>query len=187
MPHTAHASSAASSAASARPCSPVLLALVLLLLAGLVLPAGQAEAATFRCKYFTLNLPRNWSLINGPFKKGGGETAVLGRRDHKASVQLIYGTSVKENFRTIVDGYAKSLKAKATYTSASQAWFDTQRKGQTMRFHFCQDEAESLLAIFILNGKPEDMAFVHTGMQTKYKGLVPQPAQTGGKAKGKKK
>ena len=162
------------------------LTLVLLLLAGLALPANEVQAETFRCKYFILPMPKHWSLINGPFKKGGGETAVLGRRDRKASIQLIYGTSVKENFRTIVNGYAKSLKAKAVYTSPSQAWFDTTRRGQTMRFHFCQDEVESLLAIYILNGKPEEMAFIHTKLQTKYKGLVPLRAQTAGTTKGKK-
>ena len=145
-----------------------------LLLCLLLAPLSEAQAGTFRCQYFTLNLPQNWKLINGPFKKGGGETAVLGRRDHKASVQMLYGTSVKENFKTIVEGYANGLKASPKYMDTSQAWFDTTRKGQQFRFIFCQDAAAQVLAIYILNGKPGDMDFIRTGMKTKYKGLVPQ-------------
>ena len=146
-----------------------------LLLCLLLAPLSEAQAGTFRCQYFTLNLPQNWKLINGPFKKGGGETAVLGRRDHKASVQMLYGTSVKENFKTIVEGYARGLRASPKYMGTSQAWFDTTRKGQQFRFIFCQDDAAQVLAIYILNGKPKvDADFIRTGMKTKYKGLVPQ-------------
>ena len=87
---------------------------------------------------------------------------------------MLYGTSVKENFKTIVEGYAKGLKASPKYMDTSQAWFDTTRKGQQFRFIFCQDAAAQVLAIYILNGKPGDMDFIRTGMKTKYKGLVPQ-------------
>lgn len=145
-----------------------------LLLCLLLAPLSEAQAGTFRCQYFTLNLPQNWKLINGPFKKGGGETAVLGRRDHKASVQMLCGTSVKENFKTIVEGYARGLRASPKFMGTSQAWFDTTRKGQQLRFIFCQDEAAQVLAIYILNGTPKDMDFIRTGMKTKYRGLVPQ-------------
>lgn len=149
-----------------------LLAFALLLVLALSAPM-EAKAATFRCALFTIDMPKGWSLVNGPFKKKGGETAVLGRRDRKASVQMLYGPSIQDNLKTIVEGYAKGLKGKPVY-NGNQAWFDVTRNGQQMRFVFCQDEPNNMLAIFILNGNPAEMSFVSTGMKTKYPGLVPK-------------
>lgn len=166
-----------------------LLAFALLVVLACATPS-QALADTFRCSLFTIDMPKGWSLVNGPFKKKGGETAVLGRRDRKASIQLLYGPSIQDNLKTIVEGYAKGLKGKPVY-NGNQAWFDASRNGQQMRFVFCQDEPNNMLAIFILNGNPAEMSFVGSGMKTKYPGLVPnnvfQPfpsqPQKGGKAK----
>ena len=133
----------------------------------------DARADTFRCPLFTIDLPKGWSLVNGPFKKKGGETAVLGRRDRKASIQMLYGPSIQDNLKTIVEGYARGLNGKPVY-DGNQAWFDATRNGQRMRFVFCQDEPNNMLAIFILNGNPAEMSFVSTGMKTKYPGLVPK-------------
>ena len=147
------------------------LLLAVLFLLPVLLPA-DAQAARFSCAYFSLDLPRGWSLIEGPFKKRGGETAVLGRRDHKASLQMIYGPSSARNFRTIVEGYAKGLRGKPVF-SANQAHFDTIRGDQKLRFIFRHDNAGKVLAIFILNGRPQDMNFLFTNMKTRHAGLVP--------------
>ena len=37
-----------------------------LLLCLLLAPLSEAQAGTFRCQYFTLNLPQNWKLIKSP-------------------------------------------------------------------------------------------------------------------------
>lgn len=155
------------------------------------LPATDAGAAPksskpkpFRCEYFTIDLPKRWALVNGPFKKNNGETAVLGRRDRNASVQLIYGPIHKENFRAIVEGYGKNLKAKPIYGPANQAWFDATRQGTKFRFVFRADDRGEVLVIFILNGNPADMEFIYTGMKSSRPGLVPvNPERKAGKAK----
>ncbi len=148
----------------------VLVLALLLILPGLL--PSEAWAARFNCAYFSMDLPRGWSLIEGPFKKRGGETAVLGRRDHKASLQMIYGPSNARNFRTIVEGYAKGLRGRPVF-SANQAWFDTVRGDQKLRFLFRHDNAGKVLVIFILNGRPQDMNFLFTNMKTRHAGLVP--------------
>lgn len=145
--------------------------LALAFLVALALPA-EAVAATFRSPYFTLELPKDWSLVEGPFKKNGGEAAVIGRRDHKASVQIMSGPIKPGEFETIVKGYAHSLRIAEPTVKGQQAMFEASRNGQRLTFIFRCNDSRTKLVIFICNGDMKGMKFL-SGMQTKEPGLVP--------------
>ena len=151
------------------------LALAAALLALFLALPGQASAKPFKTPMFTIELPAGWSLINGPFKRNGGEMAVLGRRDHKASVQLMYGPTEPAHFKSIVEGYARSMHGTQPVFDGPQASFDctSARAGQSLHLVFRRDDTGTKLLICIFNGRMEDMLFVARNMTTPYPGLVP--------------
>lgn len=151
--------------------------LTFLLLVAVLLFAFQVSASTsgFKAPFFSIALPPGWSLINGPFKKNGGETAILGRRDHKASIQLLYGPTTPEHFKSIVTGYAKSFNAPEPAFERNQASFNAERSGQQLHFLFCHDDSGKNLIIFIFNGQMSDMQFVFTGLSSYLQGMTPRP------------
>ncbi|MBR6468518.1 MAG: hypothetical protein IKT16_10250 [Desulfovibrio sp.] len=163
------------SALSLRPLAALAALLALLPALWLALP-GQACAKPFKTAMFAIELPAGWSLINGPFKRNGGEMAVLGRRDHKASVQLMYGPTDPAHFRDIVEGYARSMHGTPpVYEGSRQASFDctSAKAGQSLHLVFRSDDTGTRLLICIFNGRMEDMLFIARNMTTPYPGLVP--------------
>ena len=166
------------SALSLRPLAALAALLALLPALWLALP-GQACAKPFKTAMFVIELPAGWSLINGPLKRNGGEMAVLGRRDHKASVQLMYGPTDPAHFRDIVEGYARSMHGTPpVYEGSRQASFDcsSAKAGQSLHLVFRSDDTGTRLLICIFNGKMEDMLFIARNMTTPYPGLVPNLA-----------
>ena len=160
------------SAPSLRPLAALAAALLALWFA---LP-GQACAKPFKTAMFAIELPPGWSLINGPFKRHSGEMAVLGRRDHKASVQLMYGPTEPAHFKSIVEGYARSMHGTPpVYEGSNQASFSctSTKAGQSLHLVFRRDDTGTRLLICIFNGRMEDMLFVARNMTTPHPGLVP--------------
>ena len=156
-----------------------LAALAAILLALWFALPGQACAKPFKTAMFAIELPPGWSLINGPFKRHSGEMAVLGRRDHKASVQLMYGPTEPAHFKSIVEGYARSMHGTPpVYEGSRQASFDcsSAKTGQSLHLVFRSDDTGTRLLICIFNGKMEDMLFIARNMTTPYPGLVPNLA-----------
>lgn len=151
------------------------LAVVLGLAAALTAPSTSALAATFRSPYFTMELPKGWDLVNGPFKKRGGETAVIGRKDHKASIQILSGPIEPDRFKDVVKGYAQSLKVPVPPVRGQQAAFPATYKGQSLYIIFRCDNTKTKLAIFICNGNMKDMQFIYRNIRPTVAGMKPQP------------
>ena len=69
-----------------------IVARVVLLLA-LLLPAfaGRISAAPLTTKYYSLDLPPDWVVVNGPTKQNDAVQVLLGQKDHKTSAAVIVG------------------------------------------------------------------------------------------------
>lgn len=69
-----------------------IVARVVLLLA-LLLPAfaGRISAAPLTTKYYSLDLPPDWVVVNGPTKQNDAVQVLLGQKDHKTSAAVMWG------------------------------------------------------------------------------------------------
>ena len=69
-----------------------LIARIAVLLA-LLLPAlaGGLCAAPLTTKYYSLDLPPDWVVVNGPVTRNGAVQVLLGQKDHKTSAAVIVG------------------------------------------------------------------------------------------------
>ena len=56
-----------------------------------VLLAAQAQAAPLTTKYYSLDLPADWVVVNGPAKVQEAVQVVMGQKDHKSSALIIVG------------------------------------------------------------------------------------------------
>ena len=56
-----------------------------------VLLAAQAQAAPLTTKYYSLDLPADWVVVNGPTKVQEAVQVVMGQKEHKSSALIIVG------------------------------------------------------------------------------------------------
>ena len=56
-----------------------------------LLLAAQAQAAPLTTKYYSLDLPAEWVVVNGPTKVQEAVQVVMGQKDHKSSALIIVG------------------------------------------------------------------------------------------------
>jgi len=57
----------------------------------MLLLAAQAQAAPLTTKYYSLDLPAEWVVVNGPTKVQEAVQVVMGQKDHKSSALIIVG------------------------------------------------------------------------------------------------
>lgn len=87
----------------------------LLLCAVLLMLAVPAQAGEVDCRYFTINLPDDWTVVEKPAEDADGIfAAVFGEKAKTASISLVSGSSEGKGAKELADLLAPSASATET-------------------------------------------------------------------------
>ena len=156
-------------------CRGALRALPLFVLA--VFMAVQAQAVPLTTKYYSLDLPGDWVVVNGPTKVQEAVQVVMGQKDHKSSALIIVGPANAGEAEQAAKGNAKRLQGSTPVLRSNGQWeFTFEQKG-VKGYGIVREDAQSkLLLMLVISGDARMANFVYS-MRGPYRALVPQPTQ----------
>lgn len=146
---------------------------VAVLLALLLSPAGPSLAAPLTTKYYSLDLPPDWVVINGPSKQNGALQVLLGQKDHKTSAALIVGPARPGDAKKAAETGSQRLKGSPPAARNGQLEFSFEQKGIRGYSVVREDVQSKLLLVLIVSGDLRLADFIYA-MRGPYKALIPR-------------
>lgn len=135
--------------------------------------AGPSLGVPLSTKYYSLDLPPDWVVINGPAKQNGAVQVLLGQKDHKASAALIVGPAQPGDAKKAADTGSQRLKGSPPAVRDGQLQFSFEQKG-VKGYSVVREDAQSrLLLVLIVSGDVPQADFIY-GMRSPYKALIPR-------------
>ena len=153
-----------------------LAARVLPLLLLLVLFAAQVHAAPLTTKYYSLDLPPDWVVVNGPAKVQDAVQVVVGQKDHKSSALIIAGPANPGEAEQAARGNAQRLQGSSPVLRNGQWEFTFEQSGVKGYGIVREDTQSRLLLMLVVSGDARMASFVYK-MRGPYRALMPQPPQ----------
>lgn len=148
--------------------------LPLLLLA--VLFAMPVQAAPLTTKYYSLDLPPDWVVVNGPTKVQEAVQVVMGQKEHKSSALIIVGPADPGEAEQAAKGNAHRLQGSSPVLRNGQWEFAFEQGGVKGYGVVREDTQSKLLLMLVVSGDARMAGFVYN-MRRPYRALMPQPPQ----------
>lgn len=133
---------------------------------------GGACAAPLTTKYFGLNLPPDWMVLDGPRKEGKSVRVQLGNKSKTAAVALAVGPARPGDAERAADAYAKRLLGTKPVVQNGQLYFTFGHQGEHGYAILRGDGLSGLLLICIVSGDLKAAEFIYE-MRGPYKALRP--------------
>lgn len=133
---------------------------------------GGACAAPLTTKYFGLNLPPDWTVLDGPRKEGKSVRVQLGNKAKTAAVALVVGPARPGDAEKAADAYAKRLLGAKPVARNGQICFTFGHQGERGYAILREDVLSGLLLICIVSGDLKAADFIYE-MRGPYKALRP--------------
>ena len=150
----------------------ILAAVALFALAQSVAPA---QATPLTTKYYSLTLPPDWVVVNGPAKVKEAVQVVVGQKDHKSSALIIVGPAGSGEAEQAAVGNARRLDGTKPVLRANGQWEFTFAQNGVKGYCVVREDAPSgLLLMLIVSGDFKMADFVYQ-MRGPYKALMPLP------------
>ena len=150
---------------------------LLFLLALLAVPplTGKALAVPVTTKYYSVELPPDWVVVNGPAKVKEAVQVVVGQKDHKSSALIIVGPAGSGEAEQAAVGNARRLDGTKPVLRANGQWEFTFAQNGVKGYCVVREDAPSgLLLMLIVSGDFKLADFVYQ-MRGPYKALMPLP------------
>lgn len=142
----------------------------------LVLIAAQVHAAPLTTKYYSLDLPPDWVVVNGPAKVQDAVQVVVGQKDHKSSALIIAGPANPGEAEQAARGNAQRLQGSSPVFRNGQWEFTFEQSGVKGYGIVREDTQSRLLLMLVVSGDARMASFVYK-MRGPYRALMPQPPQ----------
>ena len=142
----------------------------------LVLFAAQVHAAPVTTKYYSLDLPSDWVVVNGPAKVQEAVQVVVGQKDHKSSALIIVGPADPGEAEQAARGNAQRLKGSSPVFRNGQWEFTFEQSGVKGHGIVREDTQSKLLLMLVVSGDARMASFVYK-MRGPYRALMPQQPQ----------
>ena len=142
----------------------------------LVLIAAQVHAAPLTTKYYSLDLPPDWVVVNGPAKVQDAVQVVVGQKDHKSSALIIAGPANLGEAEQAARGNAQRLQGSSPVFRNGQWEFTFEQSGVKGYGIVREDTQSRLLLMLVVSGDARMASFVYK-MRGPYRALMPQPPQ----------
>ena len=141
-----------------------------------VLLAAQAQAAPLTTKYYSLDLPADWVVVNGPTKVQEAVQVVMGQKDHKSSALIIVGPAEAGEAEPAAKGNSQRLGGTAPVLRNGQWEFTFEQKGVKGYGVVREDVQSKLLLMLVVSGDLRMANFVYS-LRGPYRALMPQQPQ----------
>ncbi len=147
---------------------------LLFLLALLVLPplTGKAQAVPVTTKYYSVDLPADWVVVNGPAKVKDAVQVLLGQKDHKASALIIVGPAKAGEAEAAARANAQRLGGGKPVLRQGQWEFTFEQQGLKGYSIVREDASSGVLLMLVVSGDLGMADFVYK-MRGPYKALMP--------------
>ena len=147
---------------------------VFCLLAVTVLPplAGSAQAVPVTTKYYSIELPADWVVVNGPGKVKDAIQVLLGQKEHKSSILIIVGPAKAGEAETAARANAKRLGGSTPVLRQGQWEFTFEQQGVKGYGIVREDKSSGVLLMMLASGDLKMADFIYK-MRGPYKALVP--------------
>ncbi|SDF98679.1 hypothetical protein SAMN05192586_1222 [Desulfovibrio legallii] len=131
------------------------------------------QAAPLTTQYYSLDLPPDWVVVNGPVKLQGAVQVLLGQKDHKASALIIAGPAQPGEAEQAARANARRLGGNEPVRRADGQWeFAFIQEGVKGLGLAREDPAARLLLMLVVSGDAARADFVYR-MRGPYKALLP--------------
>lgn len=141
----------------------------------LVQSVAPAQATPLTTKYYSLTLPPDWVVVNGPAKVKEAVQVVVGQKDHKSSALIIVGPAGSGEAEQAAVGNARRLDGTKPVLRANGQWEFTFAQNGVKGYCVVREDAPSgLLLMLIVSGDFKLADFVYQ-MRGPYKALMPLP------------
>lgn len=148
----------------------------LLTLLGLSPLAGSAQAVPVTTKYYSMELPADWVIVNGPSKVKDAIQVLMGQKDHKASVLIIVGPAKAGEAEAAAKANAQRLGGSAPVQRQGQWEFTFEQQGVKGYGVVREDKPSQVLLMMLVSGDLKMANFVYN-MRGPYKALMPLKPQ----------
>jgi hypothetical protein len=145
-----------------------------LLLALFAAPAGATPLTT---KYYSLTLPQDWVVVNGPVKVKDAIQVTVGQKDHKSSALIIVGPANPGEAEQAAKGNAQRLGGTKPVLRSTGQWEFSFEKDGVKGYCVVREDAPSKLLLMLLVTGDLNMADFVYQMRGPYKALMPLPPQ----------
>lgn len=142
----------------------------------LLLFAAQAQATPLTTKYYSLDLPADWVVVNGPAKVQEAVQVVMGQKDHKSSALIIVGPANAGEAELAAKGNAQRLQGSKPVLRNGQWEFTFEQSGVKGYGIVREDTQSKLLLMLVVSGDAHMASFVYK-MRGPYRALMPQQPQ----------
>ena len=129
-------------------------------------------AAPLTTKYFSLELPPDWIVLEGPKKEKGLVRVHLGSKDHSSSVQIMVMQVQPGDVEKAASSYAKRLKAGKPRRANGQLVIPFTQQGIDGYCLLREDSMNKLMLVLAASGDLEKIDFVYQ-MRGPYQSLKP--------------
>lgn len=144
------------------------------LLALLVMPPlmGKALAVPVTTKYYSVELPPDWVVVNGPAKVKDAVQVLLGQKNHKASALIIVGPAKAGEAEAAARANAQRLGGSSPVLRQGQWEFTFEQQGLKGYGIVREDAPSGVLLMLVVSGDLAMTDFVYK-MRGPYKALMP--------------
>ena len=148
----------------------------LLALLGLSSLTSSAQAVPVTTKYYSLELPADWVVVNGPGKVKDAIQVLLGQKDHKASILIIVGPAKAGEAEAAVKANAQRLGGSTPVQRQGQWEFTFEQQGVKGYGIVREDKSSGVLLMMLVSGDLKMANFVYN-IRGPYKALMPLKPQ----------
>ncbi len=144
------------------------------LLALLALPPllGKAQAVPVTTKYYSIDLPADWVVVNGPAKVKDAVQVLIGQKNHKSSALIIVGPAKAGEAEAAAKANAKRLGGSSPVLRQGQWEFTFEQQGLKGYSVVREDAPSGVLLMLVVSGDLAMADFVYK-MRGPYKALMP--------------
>ncbi len=144
------------------------------LLALLALPplVGNVQAVPVTTKYYSIDMPADWVVVNGPGKVKDAVQVLLGQKDHKASALIIVGPAKAGEAEAAAKVNAQKLGGSNPVLRQGQWEFTFEQQGLKGYGVVREDPSSGVLLMLVVSGDLAKADFVYK-MRSPYKVLMP--------------
>lgn len=124
-------------------------------------------------KYYSLSLPADWVVLNGPSRGGDNVRLQLSDKDRTVTATLIVGSVQPGEAKKAASVYAKQLKVTPRQHAGQTEFLLTH--GQERGYYVMREDASSrLMLLLTVSGNLRKADFLFR-MRSPYPNLVPKP------------
>jgi hypothetical protein len=141
-------------------------------LTGALLAATAATAAPLTTKYYTLELPPDWKVVDGPKIQKDVVHVLLGQTRHKCSASVTVSSAAPGEAEKKAREAAKLLNGTRPVSRNGQMEFTFKKMGDRGYCIIREDKQAKLLIMVIVSGDTRQANFIYS-MRGGYPALVP--------------